>query len=185
MASAAGLLASCSDKGTGSSITGVDLIQNSSFESGGAPSLQYWTRTPADTALVQFSADVPAGGGSYSITIAPGPVRVNNDSVEGAVYTTIAAPAGTHVYKLSVWAKAANWYDADMYVDFLRLSSHQLPVYKESPEILFPTWMQYTMLDTITANAGDSITIGLEAGTSARDTTGKVYFDLCTFTAIN
>jgi hypothetical protein len=153
-----------------------NLISNSSFESNGSPSLHGWTAS--DTSLVHFSTDVPPGGGSYSVVVQPGA-----DPLEGAVYTTIGALPGTHIYQLFVWAKAVHWA-GDVYVDHLKLNPPATPVLFPGPIIQDTAWVMYAANDTITANAGDSLTIGLEAG-SGTAPSSKILFDRCTFTPVN
>src|SRR5579883_2648822 len=153
-----------------------NLISNSSFDINGAPSLQGWVAS--DTSLVHFSTDVPPGGGSYSVVVQPG---IN--PIEGAVYTTVGALAGTHAYRISVWAKTVQWA-GDVYIDHLKLNPPAQPVLIPGPIIQDTLWTQYTATDTITANAGDSLTIGLESG-SGNAPASKIYFDLCMFTPLN
>lgn len=174
------LAAGCSTV-TGPATTG-ELIANPSFEINGAPSISGWQCN--DTTLIAYSNDVPPNGGSYSIAIRPGPIHTGNDSIEGSVYTTVAAVAGTHQYQLTVWAKASNW-TGDAYIDILKFNPPALPIYSETPSITDSVWRQYTMTtNSVTTNSGDSITVGLEVG-STNGAGGKVYFDLCTFEAVN
>lgn len=174
------LLAGCSSV-TGPTLSG-NLIINPSFELSNMPTIAGWDCN--DTTLIAFSQDTPSNGGLYSLAISPGPIKAGNDSIEGSVYTTVAAIAGTHQYKLTVWAKADNW-EGDAYLDILKFNPPALPIFIESPDIDSPIWQQYSMTtDPVTTNPGDSITIGLEVG-STNSTGGKVYFDLCTFEAVN
>ena len=155
----------------------VDLLTNSSFGTNGMFSLQGWTKSV--DSLVASSTDIPTGVATYSVQITPGVYPQ-----EGAVYQTIPALAGTHIYQFSVWAKIQN-AEGEVYINVLHYSPPTLPVRIIGPEVFSTVWQQYIAVDTISANSGDSIRIGLEADTNATGKFGLAYYNNCTFEEIN
>jgi len=156
-----------------SSELNVNLLQNPSFTINGVFSLQSWNES-ADS-LIRSSTDVPQNGGAYSVAITPGA-----GFVEGAIYQTIAAPAGSHVYNFSVWGKIQN-AGGIVYINVLHYSPPSPPVIIGGPAVSSPAWQEYYATDTISANIGDSIRIGLEADSTALGRNGQAYFNNCSF----
>ncbi len=80
-----------------------NLLTNSSFEINGSPTMNGWTLSEEDTTflryLLRFSTDVPPGEGKSSIVV--------NYSFPGPwiIYQLVSADAGSHVYRLSFWAR--------------------------------------------------------------------------------
>lgn len=163
----------CKESGSGSIENGEEssgnLLLNPSFESNGAPSMKYWT--VEDTFLVDFSPDVPPGGGSYSLAItadwAP-PVFVR---------TTVGAPTGTYRYRLSLWGKSENIPG----IVYLAIQKPDTLIWLLREVIIYPadsTWREYSMLDTITIKTSDKLVVNLGGGVSQLSG-GKTYYDLC------
>jgi hypothetical protein len=145
-----------------------NLLLNSSFEQGGVFSLAGWQ--VFDTSAVKSSSDVPSNGGSYSVSI---------DAVwglQGFIRTAVPAVPGTAIYQFSSWAKAVG--SAGMGKMDLGLkqadSTHALKGLTVADSI----WHHYSLIDTVTANAGDSLVITLSGGFSQLET-GTTYYDLC------
>ncbi len=162
----------CKESGSGSIENGEEssgnLLLNPSFESNGTPSLEYWN--VEDTSRVRFSPDVPPGGGSYSVAIAV------DWAPPAFVRTAVAAPAGTHRYRLSWWGKSEQIAGA-AYLGIQR--SDTLILFLR--EVIYPadsTWREYAMLDTITTKTSDKLVITLSGGVS-QWSIGKTYYDLC------
>ncbi len=147
-----------------------DLIQNSSFEIDGNPSLNGWiykSNFPTDTLYTTFSNDIPPSGGNWSVLL-----RVGDRQVK-YLQTKIAAPAGTNRYRLSVWAKGSLSEQGNSGFVSLALNKTDIKRIAEADN----TWKYYESIDTISANIGDTLTVTLFSGASARSQSS--YFDLC------
>ncbi len=148
-----------------------DLIQNSSFEVNGNPTINGWTyhsNIPSDTLQEIFSNEVPPSGGNWSLLLVVG------DRVMKYLQTKIAAPVGYNLYKLSVWAKS--------YWSSPRGSPSYIAIYlndsiRKRVDIKDSTWTYYETCDTILTQVGDTLTIELNSGTAYR--VQRTYFDLC------
>ena len=145
-----------------------NLLMNSSFESNDSASWQGWSRTIDDTALINLLTDTPTGGGRFSVKI---------ETVWGPklfISQVIAVPAGTHFYKLSSWAKVVdaggNYSLAFKHLDTLTV--------RKSVTITDPAWALYSVLDTLTSVAGDSIVVTLFGGFSQLSA-GQTFYDVC------
>ena len=144
-----------------------NLIPNPSFEMNGNSSLAFWFVNMPST--VNFIEGTPPNGGNWAITI---------DVLWGSgndVITSVELPEGTHIYKFSLWSKYSN---NPGFVELLlntQDSLHQVNRFNIDSEL----WKNYTIVDTITSIAGDSLQIKLSGGFS-HITPGKTYFDLCT-----
>ncbi len=168
--------AGCLHNVTGETPLDVNLLQNSSFSQNGSFSLQGWNIS-ADS-LVAQSSQIPVGGGVFSVAITPGTYPV-----EGAIYQTIPAISGTHVFQISFWGMQRN-VEGETYINVLHYSPPAPPVRISGPTVFSAVWQFYTMTDTIEANTGDSIRIGCEADTAADGTNGQAFFNLCEFEQI-
>ena len=150
-----------------------DLIQNSSFEIDGNPSINGWTfKTsyfPIDTLFTYFSNDVPPSGGKWSVFLPVG------DRLVSYLQKRIAAPVGKNRYRLSVWAKAYLSIPSGGSSGFVSLALNTTNI--KSIAGADTTWQYYESIDTITANKGDTITVTLSSGTAYRSRSS--YFDLC------
>ncbi len=146
-----------------------DLIQNSSFEIDGNPSINGWTFFhPIQKEFKCFSNEVPPYGGKWSVYL-----PLVGDRIVSHLQTKIAAPAGTNRYRLSVWAKA--WSVPGGSSGFVSLGLNTTNI--KSIICTDTTWQYYESIDTITANKGDTITVMINSGTQYRSRSS--YFDLC------
>ncbi len=148
---------------------GSSIILYSSFEENGNSSLAGWNFN-LDSSLIAFTNDTPPEGGNWAVTIKsawliPG--------VNG-LYTTVKIPEGTHIYKLSLWGK----HESIVGSASLLLVKPDTTIFNFSIQITDTLWKEYTMTDTITAGAGDSLKVNLFGGGSQL-LTGTTYFDLC------
>lgn len=163
----------CKESGSGSIENGEEssgnLLLNPSFESNGAPSLEHWS--VQDTFLVRFSADVPPGGGSFSVSIEA------NWGPPGFVRTALPVPAGVHRYRLSWWGKKSGQIYGGAYLGIQKSDTLILFLPKTS-YTSDSTWAEYASLDTITTEAGDKLVVTFSGGVS-QWLTGTTYFDLC------
>lgn len=143
--------------------TPVNEISNPSFEVDGKPSIAGWSQS--DTSFIKFSGDVPPGGGNWSVSI---------ETIWGTsrIRTNIQPDNGTHRYYLSTWSKIQG-VGGEIY---LILNN----TVRKKIFVADTIWNVYTIIDTISAKSGDTITIQLSGGFSQLRT-GKTYFDLCTF----
>jgi len=80
----------------------ISLINNSSFELEGKPSLEGWNLETNVSSSVSFSDDTPPGGGSWSVVFTIG------DRSFARLYTSVFPPVGKFKYKFSIWAKSYN-----------------------------------------------------------------------------
>lgn len=154
--------------------TPTTVLITSSFEVGGAPSLQGWTANTSDTAIVGFSTDTPPGGGRFA-------VRLQNAwSSAGNVRAAFPAPSGIHRYKLSAWTKASSQ----------GLASHGfVGIIIKKPDAIFlhkyltftdTTWVWRSLADSVETGLSDSIIVSL-AGDLGQFSGGWTLFDVCVF----
>lgn len=144
----------------------TNLISNSSFEFNGVPSLQGWVMflsPPLDTLR-----DAPTGGGTWSVAI-----RGVNFLPIPSMRFIAAAPAGSHVYQLSVWGKFA------IRAGFagLNLLRNDTTYPQMGLSINDTTWAWYHALDTLTTINGDSLEVRLSGAYAGL--ASKTFFDLC------
>jgi hypothetical protein len=148
-----------------------DLIQNSSFEINGNPSINGWTfisNYPTDTLFTDFSNDVPPSGGKWSALLRVG------DRIVKYLQTKIVAPSGNKRYRLSVWAKSY-WSIPRGTSGFISLALNKTNI--KSIAVTDTTWRYYESIGTVSANKGDTITVTLYSGTASGNQ--STYFDLC------
>lgn len=145
-----------------------NLIANSSFEINGNQSIDGWIFWSNISSTVDFSNDVPASGGNWSVVLAVG------DRVGKHLQTKVVAPVGQNRFRLSVWAKA-KWTEPRGNPGFIVLALNG--TIRKSLSIQDSVWKHYEAFDTLTTVAGDSMTVKLDAG----DAYGiqQTYFDLC------
>ncbi|MBM3436987.1 MAG: hypothetical protein FJY07_12315 [Bacteroidetes bacterium] len=139
----------------------VFQISNPSFEINNNPSLDGWSANNSSI----FSNDVPPGGGNWSIMLSA------DWDPENYVQTSVHLDGGAYRYKLSTWAKKQGEGGAVC----LLLNN----AYRKSIAVTDTTWNIYTITDTISASAGDNLTIELWGGYSQLSM-GTTFFDLCT-----
>lgn len=141
-----------------------NLIQNSSFENNGQPTLQSWSMF--QNTYQVFVQDVPPNGGQWSIGITPGWIPFI-----GAVGTLIVGQSGVGIYELTVWMKSNPERGS---ASFGR-HAHDNPwkqVYCDSA-----SWVSYSLVDTLSLQPNDTIVVLLSAG-SDEVPLGNVLFDL-------
>jgi hypothetical protein len=145
----------------------VDLISNSSFELDGNASLLGWT--PRDTVTVHLVRTAPQAGGYWSLEIEA--ARFPGSFVK----TTVSLPPGTHRYKFSLWGKHASRVigGADLFFKHLDTLS-----YLKSISVADTSWIRYSVFDTLSTSAQDSLVINLSGG-GTEIAAGETFFDLC------
>jgi hypothetical protein len=167
---------SCKDSTTMSGTTeDHELIANGSFEHHGNPSLDGWHQSYSDTNFVLFSTDTPLNGGHYSVSL------LNNWGTP-ELQSFVAAPKGIYRYHLSVWSKSlppVGWVGA---MGVIRID-HQTTDSLIHWKLLFfsdSLWTQYTLLDTINCDQGDTLIISISPG-SGQWNWGRTLFDNVSF----
>jgi|GEM_PF-2011580 len=143
-----------------------NLVKNYSFEDSNGPSLSGWTT--GDTAFAHIVPSAPIGGGHWSLRV--------EASAEYSVWTMVALPSGTHSYKLTICGKLFGGEEGWTYLWQL----HDGGFYDagEMWGIRDTNWTFYTIVDTLTASAHDSLRIGLAC--FGEDGAGHMLFDMCT-----
>ncbi len=129
------------------------ILIDESFEKDGRGSLAGWV--PDDTTShIKFSLDVPPGGGDWSLTIETGWFQIFYVSKKVPLFR------GKNRYRLSFWAKAK-------YVQgfaYLNLNQGDSSGIRRLISVTDTAWSMYSVIDTISADTGDSILVGLTGG---------------------
>jgi hypothetical protein len=152
----------------------TNLVTNGSFEIGGGASLQDWQTNSTDTALINFSTDVPINGGSFSL-------RLKNEwSFPGAVWQSIVPPSGTHRYRLSAYAKVLR--SGIMAGGWISIGIKQGGTWNTTKSYAFTdtTWREIAIVDTLTTVPGDTLRVCLN-GDGTQFSFGYALFDLVHF----
>ena len=124
-----------------------NLIINASFEKDGDSSLVGWSAEISST--VNFTTDTPPNGGKWALTINVLWGIGNN------VISTVNILPGTHVYKFSLWSK---YFVKPGYADLSLVNVDSVFIINHI-QINSGVWTNYSMIDTITSNPGDSLRI--------------------------
>jgi len=142
------------------------VLVNSSFEVGGNPSLSGWISS--SPTLIDFSPDVPVGGGIWSVTLDA------DWTFPPSLLALVSAAEVTQVYMLAIWGKRVGIGGSASIVvghDGMLTSS-------KSISIQDTVWKVYTIIDTISTESGDSVGVRLSGGVSPL-AAGTTFFDLC------
>jgi len=150
--------------------TDENTLLYSSFEKNGKFSSDGWT-LPAQS---DSSADVPAGGGSYSLLL------VASQPPED--YAQIKVPVKTdfNEFKLTFWSK----YSVIEGKAILSLVRNGSAIKSLSILVEDIVWNSYSIQDTFNVAPGDSFMVQLTGG-SSQLLPGKTFFDLCQLQGIN
>jgi hypothetical protein len=161
----------------------TNLITNSSFESSGNASVQDWKIAWTSSGLLQSAQDAPAGGGSWSVSIHN--ANFPAYSAAGDMSFTAAALAGAHIYKFSFWGKY-NHAAGPLICQRGELWLHHDNIisWRKSIVINNTAWTLYDVLDTLSANEGDSLIVALE-GSHYGPSSATTFFDLCKLEILN
>ncbi len=154
----------------------ANLISNASFEKNGFPDLRGWMTGGADTAYVNFSPDVPPGGGICSVRL------LNQWTFPGSISCSVAAPAGTYRYRLGAWGKvlkSAPFPRAGGAL-ILSLKSMGAVAFRKSCPFADTLWTYRELLDTLATTATDTLVVTLR-GNLDQLSSGYILFDLCRF----
>ena len=93
------VLSSCTHSPTSANLS-ANLLQNSSFEVSGQPSLEHWV---CDTSLATLVKTGPNGDSTWSMQL-----QLGQMPHEGFASTSIPAEAGSGTYTLTAWFKSNN-----------------------------------------------------------------------------
>jgi len=140
-----------------------NLISNYSFEKNDVASIDGWQVETNVDSTIKFSDDVPHSGGRWSVVI------MAADRVMARLRTTVAASTGTHVYRLTVWAKSKG--KTGIVNFFLNKTI------RKSITILDTTWTLYQITDTLSTIDRDSLSVELDGGVTYG--INETFFDLC------
>jgi hypothetical protein len=160
------LLASCKSENPTTANGGPTVFLNSSFESTGTPSSDGWTISSSP--MGGFATDVPTNGGNYSIFL-----QASNPG--GSATINIALPFGVHLFRFSVWAKTGS---VAGHADLVYVPSVGQSMRLYQIDVPDTTWRQYSIVDSLPSQTGDSIKVVLSAGFSEL-IFSRTYFDLC------
>ena len=174
------VLIGCKGETTTEPIQTQNLIQNSSFESNGGPSIAGWIH--ADSSRWTIFPDAPNGGGRYSIVLYPaGRYTFSYNSV----ITKVAIFSGNHRYNLSCWAKRTSQRAGSIHLfvgsgDLDEMTAVQTIAVTES------LWTYYSREMMISSSSNDTVSIALFGGYSPISYPGdSTFFDLCKFEILN
>ena len=145
------------------------ILINTSFELGGNPTLAGWAASNPN--VVDFSSDVPPDGDSWSVTIG---VEWAPPTFPPAISSNVRASEGTHIYQLRLWAKRAG-LGGSAAIMLKRPDTLLVSRFLSIPDT---GWTAYNIIDTISAEPGDSVGVRL-AGATSQLATGTTFFDLC------
>jgi hypothetical protein len=170
------LALSCNETTTGP-VNEPNLLSNSTFDSSGIPSLRNWI--VSDSSAVHFSSSVPLGGSGHTIVLQAqwfGPWPNNS------IYQAVVAPAGTHIYRLSVFGKRTG-------VSGEVVVSRNRPTEGNSTNFILlsiadTAWTFYSRIEAVTATTNDSFFVTLSGGASER-LAGTTFVNTCRLDKLN
>ena len=126
----------------------LNLITNSSFESDtNHPTLQGWDYNANNTVCFR---DTPPCGGAWSVGLFPLGMPPPAWIIEG-----VAAPAGTHTCRFSIWAKSRNVNAPWKAMAVLYVKSSDTSRVVSVMDVKDATWAFYGVLDTLITLSGD------------------------------
>jgi hypothetical protein len=156
-----------------------NLIVNGSFEQSGNPSIDGWRQSYSDTSFLQFSTDVPPNGGSYSVSL-------RNDFGGPYLQAFVPVEEGVHSYRLSAWSKAippSGLFSATGGLTIFYKTIDTL-IYRKWAFFADPVWTEHVLLDTLSAQQGDTLVISLVTG-GGQWSYGQTLFDLVGFSRLD
>jgi len=145
------------------------LILYDSFEIEGTGSYRNWT---IEEGLAGFNGSTPVDGGACSLQLTA------DGDIEGSAFKEIVADHGDGIYTFTIWARmSADQPDSTGYVIF-GVSDND-GVIEEKTSILTDTaWTQYTIVDTLTFDAGNYLYMKLSPGLPEGEETWHSLFDV-------
>ena len=165
---------------TGYSQEDYNLISNGSFEINAEPSLEGWYPINSDTSYINYSMDVPPGGGKYSVKL------MNAWVIAGAITAYTIPSIGTHQYRFSVWAKVLKGSPYSIYGgEILILTKSKGTInFEKLYQFSDTSWTYGEIIDTLNSTKVDTVLIKLQ-GDITQFSSGYTLFDLCRFEKID
>jgi hypothetical protein len=80
---------------------------------------------------------------------------------EGFAETYITGQSGTHIYELKFWMKAAEWIGTAS----IGINTQNQFILSKAVSDTSSNWSQFTLIDTLSTQSSDTITVRLSAGT--------------------
>lgn len=156
----------------------TNLLQNPSFELNGQPSISGWT--VIDTAMINFSNDVPPGGGKWAIFMYGNNPLSLRPILLRPLSQKVNLLKGSYIYTFSFWAKADS---TDQSAAFFRAFKSDTLEVDKSIEITNSNWTNYNIVATLSSADYDSVEVVFINGNSLINAQGKTFFDHCSLTA--
>ncbi|MFH1198109.1 MAG: hypothetical protein V1720_20575 [bacterium] len=154
-----------------------NLLTNGSFEINGAASTSGWTEYYLESSVEKFSTDTPIGGGSFS-------VKLKNIGWMAAsvLHQKLVVPPGTNRYRLTTYSKAI---ESQLAGGEMSINIYKNGSWTTSKRMHFSdtTWTTGSLLDTISTETGDTISIRLNSDDS-QFSRGYILFDLIKFVKV-
>ena len=145
------------------------LILYDSFEVEGAGSYRNWT---IEEGLTDFDNSTPADGGAVSLKLTA------DGDIEGCAVKEIVADHGDGIYEFSVWARmSANQPESTGYAIF-GVSDDDGVIQEKTVMLTDTVWTCYTIVDTLTFEAGNYLYMKLSPGLPEGDNTWYSLFDV-------
>jgi hypothetical protein len=148
----------------------VQLLVNPTFLWNGSPSLYGWSQS--DLLRTYFSNDTPLGGSGNTLVFLP-----TGRTVQG-IYQNLPALQGMHVYKLTFFGKI-NGIDVGANLAFVP-AGRNVQIGGLGATVYDTTWGLYSVIDTLTANPGDSLIVSVgEGGCELCESNVSAYINSC------
>lgn len=152
----------------------INLLENSTFELNGAPSLHGWV--VRDSSVVQFSEDLPTSGYGRSIVFKS---MGRAPWLSNSIYAIVPAQLGTNRYRISVFGKTRGAKGGGVYVG-KNINSSGKGTYCSSLSVEDTVWTLYSKIDTITTDANDTLFVIISGASSCTELILS-YFNNCKF----
>jgi len=171
------IVPSCKEDTIAPSKSPVNLIQNSSFESNGQPSLQSWW--VPDTIVSRLVEDAPQSGRKWSLELVPGWIPQ-----QFCARTYLSGQSGTGIYKLTISMK--NLTLANMWDPCILLGRIVNNKWTSSKTISTnsTSWQTLSIIDTISLQPNDTLAVQLSGGAGER-ASGSARFYLVELKRLN
>jgi len=169
---------SCNSSLTGPALTSdqINLLKNPSFELNGKPTLEGWETTIASPG---FSNDTPNKLSNWSVYIRTfNPFSLSTIPLT-ELYQKVKLQSGAYIYTFSCWVKmdSAENGRADL-IEYKSDNSRKM----KSVKISNAFWANYSVTDTISSNAIDSVQVNIFGGYET-GSNSKMLVNFCSLTA--
>ncbi len=145
------------------------LILYDSFETEGVGSYAGWT---VQEGQADFDNSTPADGGSVSLML------IADGEIEGTAVKEIVADHGDGIYTFSIWGRMSTDQPEETgYITF-GISDDDDVLQEKSVFLTDTTWTKYTLVDTLSFDAGQYLYMKLSPGLPEGDAVWYSLFDL-------